>query len=191
MHTIDTLTTQLRNDLPNLKPEASDDHTTVTFTGGKTAKVYLDGDAYTVEQGNMLGKPYRETHDSYEALRGYLGNRNRFQPGFSYDEPVRAFLAAINEWMEKIGWSFAGPDGLDGCVGGWTPEDYDVLNPPRGLTDLAVNRVEVEDGTVTEVELVATGEGYQPYEETTLGNDGLVGACVSWFEDQLCRHADE
>ena len=185
MHTIDMLTQQLRDDLPNLKTEARGDHIDVTFTSGKTAKVYIDGDTYIVEQANLLGKPVRPAYRTYAVLRGELGGQNLPRREFTYDEPVRGFLAAINERMEKIGWHFEGPNGLDGCVGGWMPEDYDAYNPPRGLTDLAVNRVEVEDGAVVEVDLVATGEGYQPYEETTLYNDDLVGACVSWFEDQL------
>lgn len=191
MHTIDMLTAQLNNDLPDLQAENNGDHIAVTFTSGKTAKIYINGDTYVVEQANLLGKPVRPTYGTYAVLRGNLGGQNLLRHEFTYDEPVRAFLAAINEQMEKIGWRFEGPNGLDGCVGGWMPEDYDAYNPPHGLTDLAVNRAEVEDGVVVEVELVATGDGYQPYDETTVSGDDLVKWCVDWFEDRLWWYSDE
>lgn len=191
MHTPDTLTAQLRNDLPDLKTETKDDHVQATFRNGKTAKIYIAEDHYTINSSDLLGKPAYETCMTYDILRGRLEGNNTPRFAFSYSEPVRALLTEIDRRMEEIGWRFEGPESVDGAVGGWMPKNYDPYITHYDLTDLAIMRAEVEDGTVTEVELVATGEGYQPYEETTLGNDDLVGACVSWFEDQLWWHEDE
>ena len=111
---------------------------------------------------------------------------------FAYAGPVRTFLADIDKHMEEIGWRFEGPESIDGAVGGWIPEDYDAANPPSGLTDLAVMRAYLnKDGKVEKVELVATGNGYNPYDETVLEGDNLAKWCIDWFKDRIWWHTDE
>lgn len=192
MHTIDSLTTQLHEDLPDLKTEAKGDHIGATFRSEETAKIYITEDHYVIEQSDLLGRPTQDICRTYAILRGRLGGQNILRSAFSYDEPIRTFLAEVNGQMEEIGWRFEGPNGVDGCVGGWMPEDYDARNPGRGLTDLAVIRAEVsEDGEVAKISLVATGGGYQPYDETTIEGGDLVKWCVDWFKDRIWWYTDE
>lgn len=191
MHTHDTLTTQLREDLPNLKTETKDDHIQATFRNGKTAKIYITDEHYTTEHASLLGKPIRNAYDSYGHLLATLTEGNTVYSAFTYDEPVRAFLAEIDKRMEEIGWRFEGPGSVDGAVGGWMPKDYDPYVTHYGLTDLAVMRADLnEDGAVGEVQLVATGEGYDPFEQITLEGRDLAEPSAEWFQDIIWLYDD-
>lgn len=191
MHTVDTLAQQLRNDLPDLKTGTKDGHIQATFRNGKTAKIHITDDHYTIEQSDLLGKPTYETCRTYDTLRGRLEGNNTPRLAFAYSEQVRAFLTEIDKSMEEIGWRFEGPGSVDGAVGGWMPKDYDPYVTHYGLTDLAIMRADLnEDGTVGTVQLVATGEGYDPFEQITLEGRDLAEPSAEWFRDIIWLYDD-
>lgn len=97
---------------------------------------------------------------------------------------IKEFIEAIDKFMQDTGWEYVGNDELDDAVACWMHKDYDPRDPHKYLTDLAIMGVQIENGRIAEIDLLATGEGYQPYDTETYTNPTPVD-CADWFRLRL------
>ena len=99
--------------------------------------------------------------------------------------PIARLVSEVDSLMQGTEWGLEGQDTVDGAIAGWMHSDYDK-GCHDGITDLAIMRVEIADsGEVSEVTVIATGEGYQPFEEEEFWGDDLAAKIAAWFKERL------
>lgn len=97
---------------------------------------------------------------------------------------LKKFIDEIDTYMHDSGWEYVGNDALDDALACWMHKDYDPREPHKYLTDLAIMDVQIENERVAKIDLLATGEGYQPYDTETYVYPTPVD-CADWFRMRL------
>lgn len=145
----------------------------------KMGRIWIEN-GYRLDPSPSPTEDGTATYENYATLRCAVdllmhNHRKRFMDA----APIARLVSEVDSLMQGTGWRLEGQDTVDGAIAGWMHSDYDK-GCHDGITDLAIMRVEIADtGEVSEVTVIATGEGYQPFEEEEFWGDDLA-AKIAW-----------
>lgn len=190
--TIDTLSDlykALERDVPDFAEQTSGElfNGDIVFPTSrwKMGRIWIEN-GYRLDPSPSPTEDGTATYENYATLRCAVDllmhhHRKRFMDA----APIARLVSEVDSLMQGTGWSIEGQDTVDGAIAGWMHSDYDRACHDD-ITDLAIMRVEIADsGEVSEVSVLATGEGYQPFEEDEFWGDDLATQIADWFRDRL------
>ena len=190
--TIDTLSDlykALERDVPDFAEQTSSElfNGDIVFPTSrwKMGRIWIEN-GYRLDPSPSPTEDGTATYENYATLRCAVdllmhNHRKRFMDA----APIARLVSEVDSLMQGTEWRLEGQDTVDGAIAGWMHSDYDRACHDE-ITDLAIMRVEIADsGEVSEVSVLATGEGYQPFDEDEFWGDDLATKIAYWFRDRL------
>lgn len=187
--TLNDLSKALERDIPEFAKRASGE----PFNGdlvfptsrGKMARIWIEN-GYCLDPSPSPTEDGTATYENYATLRCAVSHLMHNHGGRFMDAaPIARLVSEVDSLMQGTEWRLEGEDTVDGAIAGWMHSDYDRACHDE-ITDLAIMRVEIADsGEVSEVSVLATGEGYQPFDEDEFWGDDLATKIAGWFRERL------
>lgn len=149
---------------------------------GKMGRIWIEN-GYRLDPSPSPTEDGTATYENYATLRCAVDHlMHNHGDRFMDAAPIARLVREVDSLMQGTEWGLEGEDTVDGAIAGWMLSDYD-LACRDGITDLAIMRVEIADsGEVSEVTVIATGEGYQPFEEEEFWGDDLAAKIAGQFK---------
>lgn len=189
INTLNDLYKAIERDVPDFAEKTSGElfNGDIVFptSRGKMGRIWIEN-GYRLDPSPSPTEDGTATYENYATLRCAVDHlMHNHGDRFMDAAPIARLVREVDSLMQGTEWGLEGEDTVDGAIAGWMHSDYD-LACHDDITDLAIMRVEIADsGEVSEVTVIATGEGYQPFEEEEFWGDDLAAKIAAWFKERL------